>query len=260
MRAMAIPPEIRARFAVAAARRRSGGRRARLRASSARRSARCRASGSPELLARLHGRNAFYTRKLEAAGVRAARCDFPATSGSCRSPPRRSSSPTRRRTRPGARRSPSRSTATRATARPRRRRAGRCGGSTPTRAGSGCSSAGRPSTAGRAWARRPHLFPFSFGPFLGFWAAFDAGSQIGALLRAGRRHVEPDAAGDVDERRRDRRLLHADLRAATGGGRRGARASSARREHRARADRGGRAGRQHSRDARADRAGAGARA
>ena len=24
------------------------------------------------------------------------------------------------------------------------------------------------------------LFPFSFGPFLGFWAAFDAGSQIGA--------------------------------------------------------------------------------
>ena len=32
-------------------------------------------------------------------------------------------------------------------------RAGRCAGSTPTRAGSGCSSAGRPCTAPRAWAR-----------------------------------------------------------------------------------------------------------
>ena len=24
------------------------------------------------------------------------------------------------------------------------------------------------------------LFPFSFGPFLGFWTAFDAGAQLGA--------------------------------------------------------------------------------
>ena len=29
-------------------------------------------------------------------------------------------------------------------------------------------------------AGRSHLLPFSFGPFLGFWVAFDAGSQIGA--------------------------------------------------------------------------------
>src|SRR6188768_1660949 len=29
------------------------------------------------------------------------------------------------------------------------------------------------------------FFPFSFGPFLGFWAAFDAGSQIGALCVPG---------------------------------------------------------------------------
>ena len=36
------------------------------------------------------------------------------------------------------------------------------------------------------------FFPFSFGPFLGFWAAFEAGCQIGAPLRARRRHVQPD--------------------------------------------------------------------
>ena len=29
------------------------------------------------------------------------------------------------------------------------------------------------------------FFPFSFGPFLGFWAAFDAGSQLGALCVPG---------------------------------------------------------------------------
>jgi phenylacetate-CoA ligase len=29
------------------------------------------------------------------------------------------------------------------------------------------------------------FFPFSFGPFLGFWAAFDAGSQVGALCVPG---------------------------------------------------------------------------
>ena len=32
----------------------------------------------------------------------------------------------------------------------------------------------------RVDARDRILFPFSFGPFLGFWTAFEAGCQIGA--------------------------------------------------------------------------------
>ena len=84
-------------------------------------------------------------------------------------------------------------------------RAGRCAGSTPTRAGSGCSTAGRRSIAPRGVGPGDRVFfPFSFGPFLGFWTAFEAGCQMGAALRARRRHVEPAAAGD-DRRRRRRR-------------------------------------------------------
>ena len=100
------------------------------------------------------------------------------------------------------------------------------------------------------------FFPFSFGPFLGFWPAFEAGCQIGPALRPGRRHVEPAAAGDDRRGRRDGRLLHADLRAAAGRG--GAPRSSRTRplvgEQRPRADRRRRAGRQHPGDARAHRA------
>ena len=50
----------------------------------------------------------------------------------------------------------------------------------------------------RGGARRPGdrvFFPFSFGPFLGFWAGFEAGLPDGPALRARRRHVEPDAPG-----------------------------------------------------------------
>ena len=61
--------------------------------------------------------------------------------------------------------------ATRATARRRRRPGRRCAGSTRTRAGSGCSTAGRRCIAARASAPGDRVFfPFSFGPFLGFWA------------------------------------------------------------------------------------------
>ena len=62
------------------------------------------------------------------------------------------------------------------------------------------------------------LFAFSFGPFLGFWTAFDAASQIGAHARARRRHVEPAAPRDDRRRRAHGRLLHADLRAPAGRG------------------------------------------
>ena len=99
------------------------------------------------------------------------------------------------------------------------------------------------------------FFPFSFGPFLGFWTGFEAGCQTGAALRAWRRHVQPAAVGDHRHGWRDRRLLHADLRAAARrGGRRASTRSPAVREQRASADRRGRAWRQHSGDARADRA------
>jgi phenylacetate-CoA ligase len=52
---------------------------------------------------------------------------------------------------------------------------------TRARAGSGRWSAGRPSTAAaHVDARDRVFFAFSFGPFFGFWTAFDAAAQIGA--------------------------------------------------------------------------------
>ena len=156
----------------------------------------------------------------------------------------------------GHARSPSRSSATPATARRRRRPAARCAGSTRTRAGSGCSTAGRRSTAARASAPGDRVFfPFSFGPFLGFWAGFEAGCQIGLHCVPGGGMSSQLRLAHDRRGRRDRRLLHADLRAAAGGGgRRGAAGAAARGEQRPRADRRGRAGRQHPGDARAHRA------
>ena len=74
----------------------------------------------------------------------------------------------------------------------------------------------------RARASAPAIaifFPFSFGPFLGFWTAFDA-----AL--ADRRCTAIPAGGMSSQQRlamidavgADGRLLHADLRAAAGRG------------------------------------------
>ena len=102
------------------------------------------------LTPRSTGANLFYTRKLDDGRPRRrSRCDSPTTwpaaahdEGRAR---RRSGSASAR----GARRSPSRSSATRATTRRHRPPDGRCAGSTPTRAGSGCSTAGRPSIAPR---------------------------------------------------------------------------------------------------------------
>ncbi len=117
--------------------------------------------------------------------------------------------------------SPSRSSAYTRYTRPRRRPAGRCAGSTPTTAGSGRSS------AGRRCSRRPAsapatacCSPFSFGPFLGFWTAFEAGCQIGAHCVPGggmtsQQRLAPDRRGAAH-----RPLLHADLRAAPGRSRR----------------------------------------
>ena len=64
---------------------------------------------------------------------------------------------------------------------------------------------------GAEWTGRAIFFPFSFGPFLGFWAGFEAGLADRLALRPGRRHVEPAAAGDDRGGRRDGRVLHADL-------------------------------------------------
>ena len=103
------------------------------------------------------------------------------------------------------------------------------------------------------------FFPFSFGPFLGFWTAFEAGCQIGAhCIPAGGMSSQARLSHDRHAAA-DRRLLHADLRASTARGcRRDARRRAGPvRDVSARADRGGRGGRQHPVDARADRAGLG---
>ena len=39
-------------------------------------------------------------------------------------------------------------------------------------------------------------FPFSFGPFLGFWAAFDGACRLGALVSAGGRFDEPEPSAN----------------------------------------------------------------
>ena len=102
------------------------------------------------------------------------------------------------------------------------------------------------------------FFPFSFGPFLGFWAGFEAGSQVGLHCVPGggmSTHVRLD-----DDRRRpaDGRVLHAHLRAAAGrGGRRAVARGRAGCQLGAGVDRVGRARWQHPGHARAHRVGLG---
>ena len=139
-----------------------------------------------ELIARLQGRNAFYTRKLEAAGVRAGSLAFPRDL-------RKLPFTTKAELVADQAANPPWGTAL---TEPLDRYTRYCQTSSTT---------GRPlkwidtneswqwllecwKTVYRGARVGPGdriFFPFSFGPFLGFWAAFDAGSQIGALCVPG---------------------------------------------------------------------------
>ena len=57
------------------------------------------------------------------------------------------------------------------------------------------------------------FFPFSFGPFLGFWAGFEAGCQMGLHCIPGGGMPSAHPAHDDRGGRGHRDLLHADLRA-----------------------------------------------
>jgi len=139
-----------------------------------------------QLLARLQGRNAFYTRKLEAAGVRASELRFPRDL-------RKLPFTTKAELVADQAANPPWGTAL----------------TEPldqyTRYCQTSSTTGRPLKwidtneswqwllecwkavyrGARVGPGDRIFFPFSFGPFLGFWAAFDAGSQIGALCVPG---------------------------------------------------------------------------
>jgi phenylacetate-CoA ligase len=139
-----------------------------------------------QLLARLQGRNAFYTRKLEAAGVRASELRFPRDL-------RKLPFTTKAELIADQAANPPWGTAL----------------TEPldqyTRYCQTSSTTGRPLKwidtneswqwllecwkavyrGARVGPGDRIFFPFSFGPFLGFWAAFDAGSQIGALCVPG---------------------------------------------------------------------------
>jgi phenylacetate-CoA ligase len=139
-----------------------------------------------ELIARLQGRNAFYTRKLEAAGVRAGSLDFPREL-------RKLPFTTKAELVADQAANPPWGTAL---TEPLDRYTRYCQTSSTT---------GRPLKwidtneswqwllecwkavyrGARVGPGDRIFFPFSFGPFLGFWAAFDAGSQIGALCVPG---------------------------------------------------------------------------
>jgi phenylacetate-CoA ligase len=139
-----------------------------------------------ELLARLQGRNAFYTRKLEAAGVRAGSLRFPRDL-------RELPFTTKAELVADQAANPPWGTAL---TEPLDRYTRYCQTSSTT---------GRPLKwidtneswqwllecwkvvyrGARVGPGDRIFFPFSFGPFLGFWAAFDAGSQIGALCVPG---------------------------------------------------------------------------
>ena len=76
------------------------------------------------------------------------------------------------------------------------------------------------------------LFAFSFGPFLGFWTAFEAGCQIGAHCVPGGGMTSHQRLALIDARAARRPVLHADLRAAAGRSRRGRAGAACRPLHR----------------------------
>ena len=62
------------------------------------------------------------------------------------------------------------------------------------------------------------FYAFSFGPFIGFWAAYEGARKVGAHDRPGRRHADRTAPAGHDRQRGHRPVLHADLRPAYGRG------------------------------------------
>ena len=91
-------------------------------------------------------------------------------------------------------------------------------------------------------------FAFSFGPFLGFWTAFDAAAKLGYLGIPGRRTRQRGALRALIQHRADGAVLHADLCAAPRA-RPPRRKGSTLRSGSAEDHRGGRNGRQRSRSA-----------
>jgi len=139
-----------------------------------------------ELLAEIDGRNGFYTRKLREAGVHAASLRFPRDLGALPLTTKAELVADQEQNPPwGTARSE-----------PLERYTRYCQTSSTT---------GRPLKwldtneswqwllecwkavyrAARVGPDDCVFFPFSFGPFLGFWAAFDAASQVGALCVPG---------------------------------------------------------------------------
>ncbi len=218
------------------------------------------ASRSADRLFRLiqivHGRNPFYTRKFDAAGIRPAALTFPADL-------RRLPLTTKQELAADQQTSPPWGTNL---TEPLDRY---------TRYNQTSSTTGEPLrwldtneswqwmldcwkavySAARVDAGDRILFPFSFGPFLGFWTAFEAGCQVGAqCIPAGGMSSQARLAM-IEALRPTVSLLHADLRvAASRSGIPGAGP-----EHRSRvrlgagADRRRRTGRQHLLDARPHR-------
>ena len=189
-RAVAIPPEVRARLAVARPRTRRAPRAARERRGqppteeSLEREALAALQGRrlSELVAEIDGRNAFYTRKLRAAGVRAASLRFPRDLDQLPFTTKAELVADQEQNPPWGT----------ALSEPLERYTRYCQTSSTT---------GRPLKwldtneswqwvldcwkavyrGARVGPDDRIFFPFSFGPFLGFWAAFDAASQVGAL-------------------------------------------------------------------------------
>jgi phenylacetate-CoA ligase len=138
------------------------------------------------LLAHVYGRNPFYTRKFDAAGVRPGALEFPRDLASLPFTTKAELAADQLEHRPWGS----------ALTEPRERYTRFCQTSSTT---------GRPLRwldTNESWQwmlecwktvfRAAHVgpddrifFPFSFGPFLGFWTAFEAGCQIGALCVPG---------------------------------------------------------------------------
>lgn len=67
-------------------------------------------------------------------------------------------------------------------------------------------------------ARDRIFFPFSFGPFIGFWSGWEGARRLGALAVSGGRAVHAAAAQDDGRVWRDGARVHAHLRSPHGGG------------------------------------------
>jgi phenylacetate-CoA ligase len=139
-----------------------------------------------ELLRHVHGRNAFYTRKLDAAGIRVDALDLPNDLARLPLTTKAELVADQRAHRPWGS----------ALTEPLGRYTRYCQTSSTT--GHPMRWLDTPESwqwmlecwktvfrAARVGADDRIFFPFSFGPFLGFWTAFDAASQIGAMCIPG---------------------------------------------------------------------------